>query len=152
MKKIILIICAMVLMSGNIIAQSKSKKVDWEKLTPLEQYKQGVGKDIKSRKIDLKPITPKDGIKTGLVIAYGHVIKPPYKVYIEDSKIMINGVQISPSLIWERETPKSQYKSTPEQKQKYKRIIEVTEQARKIYCDNRTRKSDREMRKKIIKF
>jgi hypothetical protein len=50
-------------------------------------------------KTEIKQITPKSGIATGHVIAYGHYIKPPYKVEIKsDTMLFINGVQIFPVL------------------------------------------------------
>lgn len=50
-------------------------------------------------KIDLNPVTPNEGITTGHVIAYGHYIKPPYKVEIKnDTMLFISGVQIFPVL------------------------------------------------------
>jgi hypothetical protein len=50
-------------------------------------------------KTELSSITPKSGITTGHVIAYGHYIKPPYRVEIRnDTMLFINGVQIFPVL------------------------------------------------------
>jgi hypothetical protein len=73
-----------------------------EKKTGLERHK--LLSVIKgSHKIVIHPIKQSDGIKTGLVIAYGHVIPPPYTVEYVGEKLMINGVQISPSLVRERE-------------------------------------------------
>lgn len=116
--------------------------VGWSKLSPLERHKQGVDGDIKSRKIDLKPVKQADGIKTGLVIAYGHVIPPPYKVYTENKKVMINGVQVIPSMVWEREAPKyvPTTRTTDEQKLA-KRSTEVLAEARRIYCSGKDTKS-----------
>jgi len=48
---------------------------------------------------EIKQITPNSGITTGHVIAYGHYIKPPYKVEIKnDTMLFINGVQIFPHI------------------------------------------------------
>jgi hypothetical protein len=50
-------------------------------------------------KTEIKQITPKSGITTGHIIAYGHYIKPPYKLEIKsDTMLFINGVQIFPVL------------------------------------------------------
>ncbi|MFH1838380.1 MAG: hypothetical protein ABH808_02725 [Candidatus Kuenenbacteria bacterium] len=45
-------------------------------------------------------IYPKQGtqIKTGGVIAYGHYLKPPYDITLENNMIFINGIQCVPSL------------------------------------------------------
>lgn len=89
---------------GKSTAPAQTKRIiAWDKLSPLERYKQGAGANIKSRKIKITPINQTTGISTGLVIAYGHIIPPPYKIYIENNSIMVNGIQVSPSLVWERE-------------------------------------------------
>jgi hypothetical protein len=50
-------------------------------------------------KTEISQVTPQSGITTGHVIAYGHYIKPPYKVEIKkDTMLFINGVQIFPVL------------------------------------------------------
>jgi hypothetical protein len=46
----------------------------------------------------LKVKTPEKGIETGLVIVYGHPLKPPYKVEQVEDKVFINGVQVLPKL------------------------------------------------------
>jgi hypothetical protein len=54
-------------------------------------------------RMPLKQVTPKDGIWTGHIIAYGHYIKPPYKVEVKDTFVYVNNVQIFPVLITEGE-------------------------------------------------
>ncbi len=118
-----------------------------EGLSPLERYKRTVDKDIKSRKIDLKPVKQVDGIKTGLVIAYGHVVQPPYNVYVGGKGIMINGVQISPSLIWEREVTQKaspHHPPSPTEPETLNRELEVARAAVKIFQEGKYRKSDME--------
>jgi len=49
---------------------------------------------------EIKQITPNSGIATGHVIAYGHYIKPPYKLEVrEDTLLFLNGLRIYPCLI-----------------------------------------------------
>lgn len=50
-------------------------------------------------RMPIEQITPKDGIWTGHIIAYGHYIKPPYKVEVKDTTVLINNVQIYPALM-----------------------------------------------------
>jgi len=50
-------------------------------------------------RMDIHQITPDSGITTGHIIAYGHYIKPPYKIEMRDTILYINGVQIFPRLI-----------------------------------------------------
>lgn len=124
---------------------------DWGKLTPLERHKRGVDGDIKSRKIDLNVIKQTDGIKSGLVIAYGHVIQPPYKVYIEDKKIMVNGVQVSPSMIWQREVPKYTSKISSATEAKIHSAMAVSKKAREIFCGFNL-KTKEEIASEILSF
>ncbi|MBN2134920.1 MAG: hypothetical protein JW737_04250, partial [Acidobacteria bacterium] len=65
-------------------------------------YEEG---DEKLYKFDINPITPESGIKGGLLIYYGHYVKPPYKVtmnfkYNSDEKnlchINVNGLSLFP--------------------------------------------------------
>ena len=57
----------------------------------------------RDRHISIQPHQPKKGITSGLVIAYGHRISPPYVIENKEGKLFVNGVQVKPSLINERE-------------------------------------------------
>lgn len=77
-------------------------RLSWEKKTGYERHKALSG--IKgSRNVEIHLVTPTDGIPTGLVIAYGHVIPGPYNVESIDEKLLINGVQVKPSIVKARE-------------------------------------------------
>jgi hypothetical protein len=54
--------------------------------------------DLSLWRVPINPQVPDTGITTGLVIAYGHPIAPPYVVSTKDSFVFVNGVQISPGL------------------------------------------------------
>jgi len=72
-------------------------------------------KEAKLYKIKLQPKTPQKGIETGHVIAYGHYIKPPYKITVEEHpadldmknnfgeiesySIFINEIQLVPPIV-----------------------------------------------------
>jgi len=60
------------------------------------------------------------------VIAYGHFIKPPFVIKYVANKLMINGVQVWPSLVWERE-----YKAKKPAAPELLKIIQRTMDARK---------------------
>jgi len=50
-------------------------------------------------KAKISQVTPQSGIITGGIIAYGHYIKPPYKIEIRnDTMLFVNGIQILPQL------------------------------------------------------
>lgn len=60
----------------------------------LRHAKKGVRLDGKPDSTDIKPVAPASGITTGLVVVYGHVIKPPYKFSVEGNAISINSVPV----------------------------------------------------------
>jgi hypothetical protein len=53
--------------------------------------------------IDIKQETPTKGIKSGYIIAYGHIIKAPYRLYTKHSVLYVNNVQLDPQLVLDRE-------------------------------------------------
>lgn len=57
---------------------------------------------LEDRKVDIQPKKPKKGIGTGLVIAYGHPIAPPYVVEYRGENLFVNDVQVKPSIVDER--------------------------------------------------
>jgi hypothetical protein len=78
-------------------------------------------------KTQINQITPSSGIKTGHVIAYGHYIKPPYKVEVrEDTLLFLNGMRIYPPL-----PSKIRLEETRREREKYKEAVEVSEPYRK---------------------
>lgn len=56
-----------------------------------------------SRQIEVSPKKVKDGINGGCVIAYGHFMNPPFDLEQTKNRVFINGVQVQPSLILQRE-------------------------------------------------
>ncbi|MEK7167185.1 MAG: hypothetical protein AAB732_02140 [Patescibacteria group bacterium] len=56
-----------------------------------------VSEDLKIYKIDIQP-NPGTQINKGVVIAYGHYLKPPYDITLDNSVIFINGIQCNPPL------------------------------------------------------
>jgi|GEM_PF-2468567 len=97
----------------------KAKTFEWE-------YSE---EEAKLYKIDIHQVTPDSGITTGHIIAYGHYIKPPYKVEVKDTIVYVNGVQIYPVLMPEGMKEKSKEDSlfTNEWKEKMKRVKSIVE-------------------------
>ncbi len=150
-KKIILIIFGIVLISGNfVIAQAESEKVEKKKLTRLEHARK-ISRIKGSRKIDIRPIRQDKGIKTGCVIAYGHFMKPPFEVKYVDHKLMINGVQVEPSIVLERER-----KNRKPMESGYLKIVQrrmdVSKEIRKKYQEEKTYKSEVQLQRDILAF
>ncbi|MBN2135599.1 MAG: hypothetical protein JW737_07715, partial [Acidobacteria bacterium] len=47
-------------------------------------------------KFEINPITPKEGITGGILIYYGHFIKPPYKIENRGLEIYVNNLCVHP--------------------------------------------------------
>ena len=59
--------------------KDENSRVPWQKETALKRHM--LLTRIKgSRRIEIHPVRQAEGISTGLVIAYGHIIPPPYKI------------------------------------------------------------------------
>ncbi|MDD5628302.1 MAG: hypothetical protein PHU21_04510 [Elusimicrobia bacterium] len=105
-----------------------------------------------SRKLNIEPGKQADGIKTGLIMAYGHIIRPPYKIEWKNDRLLVNGVQVIPSLIRQREKtePPPQY-SDSEEKQSRRRK-EVKDSIREIYRNKIARNPRGEVKKEIMAY
>lgn len=139
-------LCAQETGSGS----AKSKDKPWDQLTPYEQgMKSSRIKGV--RKIKIAPTAHKNGIQSGCVIAYGHFIHPPYELSYLNRKLMINGVQVNPSLVLEQEQkavkPIDEKRLTAAKKQ-----ISVTQEIREKYRQEKTLKSEAQMRTDLIAF
>jgi len=55
-------------------------------------------REMELYRMDIEPVIPESGIPTGVVIAYGHPVPPPYVVTAETGCVAINGVQVIPWL------------------------------------------------------
>lgn len=87
-----------------------------------------------SRKIVISPVQPTSGIDTGGVVAYGHVIPPPYRVEYSGDRLLVNGVQVEPSLVRERDVHEHPPKALPPEKQAIQQKAgELMIAARKIF-------------------
>lgn len=116
-------------------AKAHKKSAAWQKLSPLERARRSSQIHV-SRKVDIFPIRKSKGIKTGLVIAYGHVIPPPYQVEVQGRNILINGIQVDPSLIEERnrrEVQAGKVSSSNSHRVQLKQTDEVDRQVLAIY-------------------
>jgi hypothetical protein len=45
-------------------------------------------------RMPISPVRPESGITTGLVVAYGHILQPPYRVEARGDAVFVNGVQV----------------------------------------------------------
>jgi hypothetical protein len=95
MRHLTLMIAAacLLLLQGMALAEGKDAR--------REKYIQSLltDKPASYYKMDINQITPAEGITTGHLIAYGHYIKPPYKVEVRDTCVFVNNVQVHP-ILW----------------------------------------------------
>lgn len=86
-----------------------------------------------SHKIMIHPNIQMDGIRTGIVMAYGHIIPPPYKLKYTEAGLLVNGVQVAPSMILAKEPRLRAHPSTALEKIDYEKGARVVRQARELY-------------------
>lgn len=92
----------------------------------------------KGRKVQISPETEKDGIATGCVFAYGQVIPPPYKVeYVEAVGLLVNGVQVKPSLLHKTVGAEPREKATKKAVERFKTRLGVIAAANKAFSQVR---------------
>lgn len=107
-------------------------RLSWEKKTGYERHKALSG--IKgSRNVEIHLVTPTNGIPTGLVIAYGHVIPGPYNVESIDEKLLVNGVQVKPSIVKARER---KMKATGNNNDASIKAVKIERDVQKYYLNN----------------
>lgn len=88
-------------------------------------------------KIDVVPMKLSEGIKTGLVMVYGHIISPPFKVERDGNRIFVNGIRVQPSLVRERqERARKGPDLSHEQNELNKKIGLVYREAYKVYAES----------------
>jgi hypothetical protein len=139
---IILMMCLLTGALSNLPTQSWA-----EGKTGLARYKALFG-NIRSRKIAINPSKSAAGIKTGLVVAYGHIIPPPYQLEWVDGKLMVNGVQVEPSLVKEREDVLPAV--TPEQQRMSDRRREIKKAAEQLFVTEINTKPLEEVHANVI--
>lgn len=132
--------------------QAERRGKDASKMSPLERAK-FITSVKGSRKLAINPVKQTDGIKTGCIIAYGHYLKPPYKLENIGEKLLINGVQVAPSLIREREQaqmPKVIITTKMEEDFKRRRKLEID--AYLLYQAGKGKKAEQDLKNEVLAF
>lgn len=132
---------------SNTLAQDKAKSGATPKpsLKSIDEYLKGI-----DRRIDVTPQTPVDGIKTGLVIVFGHVIKGPYRIEFGDHKMLVNGIVVDPSPVKQRQFKHPM--TTPEELSRAHEVTDFTHRAQAIYREEKDSIPDEVLQKKILDF
>jgi hypothetical protein len=122
----------------------------WKDWTPLERERRIFGIDS-SRKLSIFPVRSNAGIGNGWVIAYGHMLPHPYVIERNGDKLIINGIQVRPSIILEREASKRpRIEVSQADKARFSREKQATDAICDLYRKMKGKVSDIEIRKEIF--
>lgn len=91
-----------------------------------------------NRKVEINPVAQSTGVSTGLVIAHGHVIAPPYRFSYAGSTLLVNGVQLIPSPIAERESEKIRARISSDKRKLFDELGRIQARARKMFEERRS--------------
>lgn len=101
-----------------------------------------------ARKIEIQPVRQATGVATGCVIAYGHLIPPPYGFERKNKTLYINAVQVEPSMV--RERSKTPPKVLPETAQnRYLKMEDTMAKAQRYYRVNYGQKTLGQLKSEI---
>jgi len=103
-----------------------------------------------SRKISIAPAREREGISSGTVVVYGHSLFPPYKVESVGEKVFINGIQVVPSLLVQREAKPVEIHE--EKKARYLKMIQFEKEISKIYYSQVSHKDRATLQTEILVF
>lgn len=90
------------------------------------------------RHVKIAPIAQSTGVPSGLVIAFGHVIPRPYRFKHDDSKLFVNGVQLIPSPVAEKEGEKIRALVKDDRRKLLKELERVETRARAMFDERRS--------------
>lgn len=105
-----------------------------KKITAMEKMRDE--RRIGPHKIEITPTIGTSGIQTGVLMVYGHILHAPYKIERVEKQILVNGVQVLPSLLAERKLKSNPWKPpelSAEDRERYHLMESVRQQAEKIY-------------------
>jgi hypothetical protein len=109
-----------------------------------------MAKERAHRAIGIKAISPSLGINTGLVIAYGHPIAPPYHFEYRGSLLFVNGVQVEPSLIQQRDYDQLPKKMTDGVANEMNQLIELEHKVKSVFAERHGTIPDDELRAQLL--
>lgn len=132
--KILGVILSLAVCCGNCLAAGPDTGGAGVRLP--RHIKKGVRTDGKADPTDIKPVAQKSGIKSGAVIIYGHSVKPPYQVRVDNNKVLINEVPVGPG--------------TTENDVLAASAVTLRQKAEKLFCDNKDRKAPAALADEIL--
>lgn len=92
------------------------------------------------------------GINAGLIVAYGHPLRQPYHFEYRGQRLFVNGVQVDPSLVQQRDHEKNYREMAQRDVNEYKQLQDLTQQVRKLYFDQLGKTPSVELHDKILRI
>jgi hypothetical protein len=110
-------------------------------------------------KFDIHPVTPNKGVNGGILIYYGHFVKPPYNIKRIGSEVFVNGLRIYPGdkyfenhLAEIKESRlRKKYPDNPERKKIREARCKIVNDARNLYSKLKTKYSNKKDASDLIK-
>jgi hypothetical protein len=123
-----------------------------------KSYAQGAGKvdrevsssERERRAMAISEVASAVGISSGTVIVYGHPLHPPYHFEYRAALLFINGVQIEPSLVLQREDDKKRPKISADEKAGFQEQEELDRKIQRRYFEQKGKVSDSDLRAELI--
>lgn len=126
-------------------AAHKKKRGDFKRR--FEEHQRGV-----DRRVDVKPKKNGDGIKSGLVVAFGHVINPPYKIDFTNDRLLVNDVVVRPSPTLQREYNKANKSTSSDEAAHAKKISSLMKRAQEIFREKANSVAKVELDKQVLDY
>ncbi|OGR51762.1 MAG: hypothetical protein A2049_11490 [Elusimicrobia bacterium GWA2_62_23] len=136
-------------MDSSEVDMKSEHRASSDSLAPLEKARK-MSRIKGNRKIDITPIKERDGIASGIVVVYGHSLFPPYKVENVGEKVLINGIQVVPSLLVQRDSKPIEIPE--EKKARYLKMIQFEKEISKIYYSQVSYKDRTTLQAEILAF
>jgi len=110
-------------------------------------------KELIRRNVEVSAVQNSVGISSGLVVAYGHPLSQPYQFAYRGSILYVNGVQVEPTLIMQREYDKSHAeKMSPTKATELTQLQNIANTAREYYFTNVDNMDKAILQAKVLKM
>ena len=107
-------------------------------------------KEKEYRSIEVRGVPDGVGVSSGLVVVYGHPLQQPYHFVHRDHRLFINGVQVEPTLIMQRESDKTRHDMTTDDAQRFGQLQDLAKKARSAYFEKHGKVADEKLRADIL--
>lgn len=107
--------------------------------------------DRARRKVEVVRTPASGGISSGLVVVYGHPLPQPYHFEYWDHLLFVNGVQVEPTIVMQRDHDKNPKEElTPEKADKFNQLNALANEVRKHYFDEAGKVPEDKLHEEIL--